>query len=112
VIKIFTRWHVVWREWSNKILDDFHSYNPLEAANNSSLSDLVVASQVQALSRRVEILDVQIWNRHDDRTAVKLARDSSLIQVSQVHQLKINNEMLKHENHRLKSALASGVVHA
>jgi hypothetical protein len=36
---VFTRWHVVLREWSKKILDDFHSCNPLEASNNSSLSD-------------------------------------------------------------------------
>jgi hypothetical protein len=36
---VFTRWHVVLREWSKKILDDFHSCNPLEAANNSNLSD-------------------------------------------------------------------------
>jgi hypothetical protein len=104
---IFTRWHVVLQEWSKKILDDFHSCNPLEAANNSSLSDQVVASLVQALSRRVELLDAQIQNRHEDRTAVELARDSSAIQASQAHQLKINNEMLKCENHRLKSALAS-----
>ncbi len=89
-----------------EILDDFHSCNPLEASINSSLSDQVVASQVQALSCRVELLDVQIQNRHDDRTAVKLARDSSAIQASQAHQLKIDNEMLKRENHRLKSALA------
>jgi hypothetical protein len=104
---VSTRWHVVLQEWSKKILDDFHSCNPLEAANNSSLSDQVVASQVQALSRRVELLDVPIQTRHDNRTAVELARDSSAIQVSQAHQLIINNEMLKHENHRLKSALAS-----
>ncbi len=104
---VFTRWHVVLQEWSKKILDDFHSCNPLEAANNTSLSDQVVASQVQALSRRVELLDARIQNRHDDRTAVKLARDSSAIQASQAHQLKIDNEMPKCENHRLKSALAS-----
>jgi hypothetical protein len=36
-----------------------------------------------------------------------LARDSSEIQASQAHKLKINNEMLKRENHRLKSAMAS-----
>jgi hypothetical protein len=59
------------------------------------------------LSLRVELLDAQIKNRHDNRTAVELARDSSAIQASQAHQLKINNEMLKGENHRLKSALAS-----
>jgi hypothetical protein len=104
---VFTRWHVVLQEWSKKILDDFHSCNPLEASNNSSLSDRVVASQVQALSRRVELLGARIQNRHEDRTAVELARDSSAIQASQVHQLKIDNEMLKRENHRLKSALAS-----
>jgi hypothetical protein len=36
---VFTHWHLVLREWSKKILDDFHSCNPLEASNNSSLSD-------------------------------------------------------------------------
>ncbi len=98
---------MVLREWSQKNLDDFHSPNPLEAANNSSLSDRVVASQVQALSCRVELLYARIQNRHDDRTAIELARDSSAIQASQAHQLKIDNEMPKRENHRLKSALAS-----
>jgi hypothetical protein len=67
----------------------------------------VVASQLQELSRRVELLDARIQNWHDNRTAVKLARDSSAIQASQAHQLKIDNEMLKREDHRLKSALAS-----
>ncbi len=67
---VFTRWHVVLREWSKKILDGFHSHNPLEASNNSILSDQVVASQVQALSCRVELLNAQIQNRHEDRTAV------------------------------------------
>ncbi len=59
------------------------------------------------MSRRVELLDAQIQNQHDDRIAVKLAKDSSAIQASQAHQLKIDNEMFKCENHRLKSALAS-----
>jgi hypothetical protein len=54
----------------------------------------VVASQVQALSCRVELLGARIQNRHDNRTAVELARDSSAIQASQAHQLKINNEIL------------------
>ncbi len=36
---VFTHWHVVLQQWSKKILDDFHCCNPLEAANNSSLSD-------------------------------------------------------------------------
>jgi hypothetical protein len=79
---VFTGWHVVLREWSKKILDDFHSRDPLEASNNSSLSDQVVASPVQALSRMVELLDARIQNRHEDRTAVKLARNSSAIQAS------------------------------
>jgi hypothetical protein len=104
---VFTRWHVVLQEWSKKILDDFHSRNSLEASNNSSLSDQVVASQVQALSGRVELMDARIQNRHEDWIAVELARDSSAIQASQAHQLKIDNVMLKRENHRLKSALAS-----
>ncbi len=52
-------------------------------------------------------MDARIQNWHEDRTAVKLAGDSSAIQASQAHQLKIDNEMLKRENHRLKSALIS-----
>ncbi len=51
-------------------------------------------------------MDARIQNRHEDRTAVELARDSSAIQAIQAHQIKIDNEMLKRENHRLKSALA------
>ena len=90
------RWLVVLRSWSTTIKSDHHDRNPMGASSkDGAWSQGAVATNMQALSRRVESLEATIINVHDRTEAVDMVRDSSAITIQENKRLRIEIQRYK-----------------